>query len=92
MHFDNHSHAIYFPAFFLAKRSDEISVLQAQKIEVAREIAEIKSVQVEFVQHSLLKRKEIKIDKRIELLESQYMPRYLRVKYFARIARVLIIY
>lgn len=45
-------------------------------------------MQLEFVRHSLLTRKEIKIGQKIETLEAQYMPRYLLVKKYARIVRV----
>lgn len=52
------------------------------------ELAKIKSVQLEFVKHSLLSRKVISIEKKIENIQVLYAPRLLRVKKIFRILRV----
>ena len=52
------------------------------------ELAKIKSVQLEFVKHSLLSRKVISIEKKIENIQVLYSPRLLRVKKIFRILRV----
>lgn len=48
----------------------------------------IKSVNLEFVRHSLLTRKVIKIEKRIETIESDHAPKVLKIKKNFRISRV----
>lgn len=52
------------------------------------ELAKIKSVQLEFVKHSLLSRKVISIEKKIENIQVLYSPRLLRVKKIFRVLRV----
>lgn len=65
-----------------------IFLLQA---EASIELAGIKSIHVEFVRHSLLSRKIIKIEKRIETIQAEYKPKALRVKNVFRILRVSIL-
>lgn len=52
------------------------------------EIASIKSVNLEFVRHSLLNRKLIKIDKRLETIQFEQGPKSKKVKNVLRILRV----
>jgi hypothetical protein len=52
------------------------------------EIASIKSVNLDFVKHSLLTRKVIKIEKKIETFQSQHAPKVTKVKNFFRVFRV----
>ena len=51
---------------------------------------QIKSVQLEFVKHSLLTRKLIKFDKEIEKLQFNHGPVAARVKKIMRISRVVV--
>lgn len=75
-------------AYFLARPSDEVNKLESDKYDAMAEVAKIKSVQLEFVKHSLLTRKVISIEKKIETLQAQYFPRLLRVRKIFRIVRV----
>jgi hypothetical protein len=75
-------------AFFLAKPSSEVMKLESDKFDAQAEVAKIKSVQLEFVKHSLLTRKVISIEKKIETLQALYFPRLLKVRKICRIARV----
>ena len=52
------------------------------------ELDTIKSVHVELVRHSLLTRKIIKIDKKMETIQMEYAPKAQRVKKFFRMFRV----
>mmetsp|Transcript_11847 Transcript_11847/g.11496 ORF Transcript_11847/g.11496 Transcript_11847/m.11496 type:complete len:172 (+) Transcript_11847:138-653(+) len=78
-----------FIAFFLSKPSDELRQLKIQKGETALEVVSIKSVNLEFVRHSLLTRKVIKIEKRIETIEMDHAPKVLAIKKNFRIFRVI---
>ena len=64
---------------------DIIVIIQA---DTALEICSIKHVNLEFVRHSLLTRKIIKIEKRIETFQSELAPKALRVKKILRSCRV----
>ena len=75
-------------AFFLAQPSAEAKKLEVEKYEVQAELSTIKSVQLEFVRHSLLTRKVIKAEKQLELIQSQYLPKVQRVRRYLRIIRV----
>lgn len=75
-------------AFFLARPSNEILKLESDKFDAQAEVAKIKSVQLEFVKHSLLTRKVISIEKKIEGLQALYYPRLLFVRKVCRIVRV----
>ena len=58
------------------------------QVETALEVASIKSVNLEFVRHSLLTRKAIKIEKRIETIQFEHAPKAIKIKNFFRICRV----
>jgi hypothetical protein len=75
-------------AFYLSKPSDELRLLKIQKAETTLEVASIKSVNLEFVRHSLLTRKVIKIEKMIETITADHAPKALKVKNYLRIFRV----
>lgn len=75
-------------AFFFAQPSAEAKKLEVEKYEVQAELSTIKSVQLEFVRHSLLTRKVIKAEKQLELIQSQYLPKVQRVRRYLRIIRV----
>jgi cytoplasmic iron level regulating protein YaaA (DUF328/UPF0246 family) len=75
-------------AYILARPSTEIINLESDKYEAQLDVAKIKSVQLEFVKHSLLTRKVISIEKKIEQLQALYMPRLLKVRKVFRIIRV----
>jgi hypothetical protein len=60
----------------------------AEKLQAQKEVAQIKSVQLELVKHSLLTRKVIKLEKEIEKLQQSVQPTSLKVKYYSRIIRV----
>lgn len=75
-------------AFFLARPSSEIMQLESDKFDAQAEVAKIKSVQLEFVKHSLLTRKVIAIEKKIEGLQALYYPRLLFVRKVCRIVMV----
>ena len=55
---------------------------------ISKEIAKIKSIQLEFVKHSLLTRKNIKIEKEVEVLKEEQLPKSHRVKYVLQGIRV----
>ena len=74
--------------FFVHRNLCLISTYAAPQVETALEVASIKSVNLEFVRHSLLTRKVIKIEKRIEVIQSEYAPKAIKVKNFFRICRV----
>lgn len=75
-------------ASLLARPSSEVMKLEADKFDAQAEVAKIKSVQLEFVKHSLLTRKVISIEKKIEGLQAQYYPRLLFVRKVCRVVRV----
>ena len=75
-------------AYMLARPSSEAMKLEADKLEAQLEVTKIKSVQLEFVKHSLLTRKVISIEKKIEQLQALYYPRLLLVRKIFRIVRV----
>ena len=52
-------------AYILARPSNEIQKLEDAKNTAMAELAKIKSVQLEFVKHSLLSRKIIKAEKQV---------------------------
>lgn len=62
--------------------------LELEKYETQAELATIKSVQLEFVKHSLLTRKLIKTEKQLESIQSLYLPKLLKVRRYMRILRV----
>jgi hypothetical protein len=62
--------------------------LNNEKIDVTLQLSDIKSVQLEFVKHSLLSRKKIKLEKEIENLQLEQAPKVRRVKRFGRIVKV----
>jgi hypothetical protein len=74
----------------VARPSEESRKLEAEKLDTQLELAKIKSVQLEFVKHSLLARKIIKIEKQLEIIQGQYVPKSTRTKKYLRIARVSI--
>ena len=74
--------------YFFAKPPDQIRKYNLEKAKANKELAEIKSIQLELVRHSLLTRKVIKIDKDIEKLQEKLIPRAKKVKQFFRILRV----
>lgn len=76
-------------AFFLAQPSAEAKKLELEKYEAQAELSTIKSVQLEFVRHSLLTRKVIKAEKQLELIQSQYLPKVQKVRRYLRIIRVI---
>ena len=78
-------------AYLLARPSDEIRQLNQQKAEASAELATIKSVHVEFVRHSLLSRKVIKLEKRIETIQMDYAPKAQRAKGIFRTIRVRVV-
>ena len=63
--------------------------LETDKYIAQSELAKIKSVQLEFVKHSLLSRKVISIEKKIENIQALYSPRLLSVRKIFRIIRVI---
>lgn len=75
-------------AYMLARPSSEVMKLESDKFDAMADVAKIKSVQLEFVKHSLLTRKVISIEKKIEQLQALYFPRLLKVRKIARITRV----
>jgi hypothetical protein len=75
-------------AYGLARPSSEVLKLETDKFEAQVEISKIKSVQLEFVKHSLLNRKVISIEKKLEGIQAQYAPRVLKVKKIFRVVRV----
>ena len=75
-------------AFALAKPSSEIKKLLEEKALANLEIADIKSIQLELVKHSLLTRKVIKIEKRVEKLQEETKSRFKRVKSISRASTV----
>ena len=62
--------------------------MEVEKYEAQAELSTIKSVQLEFVRHSLLTRKVIKAEKQLELIQSQYLPKVQKVRRYLRIIRV----
>jgi hypothetical protein len=72
----------------IARPSPQMARLEIDKREAQVEVAKIKSVQLEFVKHSLLQRKVISIEKKIELLQLQYNPRLQAVRKVFRVLRV----
>lgn len=81
---------ITFPikAFQLARPSSEVTKLEDSKIEAQLELAKIKSVQLEFVKHSKLSRSIIKIEKQLEAIQAQYLPKAQKVRRYLRGIRV----
>jgi hypothetical protein len=75
-------------AFALARPSSEMVKLESDKFDTMAEVGQIRSVQLEFVKHSLLTRKVISIEKKIEVLQAQYFPRLLKVRKIFRVLRV----
>jgi hypothetical protein len=78
-----------FFAYILCKPPNQIAKLQAEKFELQQELATIKSVNLEFVRHSLLSRKVIKIEKSIEGVKESQAPKIMRVKGFFRVLRMI---
>lgn len=72
----------------MARPSSEIKKLLEEKALANLEIAGIKSLQLELVKHSLLTRKVIKIEKRVEKLQDETKGRFKRVKSISRAATV----
>ena len=52
---------MYLEAYFMARPSDEARKLEINIAENQLELSTIKSIQLEFVRHSLLSRKIIKV-------------------------------
>lgn len=75
----------------IGKPPNLIRKLNIEKIEALKEVAGIKSVQLELVRHSLLTRKVIKIEKQIEKLQNDQAPKILKIKNIARCLRVSLI-
>jgi hypothetical protein len=75
-------------AYLIARPSPQMAKLDIDKREAQVEVAKIKSVQLEFVKHSLLQRKVISIEKKMELLQLQYNPRLQAVRKVFRVLRV----
>jgi hypothetical protein len=75
--------------YFLCKPPKELAKLEAERYEIQQELATIKSVNLEFVRHSLLSRKVIKIEKSIDDLKAAEAPRLSRAKGFFRILRAV---
>lgn len=75
--------------YVLARPSSETKKLEAEKVEVQIALAKIKSVQLEFVEHSLLSRKVIKIDKQLSAICEAYIPKAQRAKKIMRIFRAV---
>lgn len=75
-------------AFFLASDSQELRKMYAERKEAQIEIGLIKSIQLEFVRHSLLSRKIIKYDKQIEDVLEKQVPFKSRVQTVFRVLRV----
>jgi hypothetical protein len=77
-------------AYFLASDSQELKKARADKIEAQLEIAQIKSVQLEFVKHSLLSRKVIKCDRLMEDINEKLTPKKDRIQLIFRITRMFL--
>lgn len=75
-------------AYMLAKLPTEYNKLTEEKLMTQIELTKIKSVQLEFVRHSLLSRKVIKIEKQLETIQSGLAPKASKVKNALRILRV----
>lgn len=75
-------------AYQFGKPPDKLRQLLEQKAETNLELADIKSVNLEFVKHSKLSRKVIKIEKEIETIQLTSAPRIKKVKYVSRVFRV----
>lgn len=75
-------------AYIMSKPSNKIQKLEEEKIATSLELATVKNVQVDFVRHSKLKRKMIKIEKEIEGLKDEIAPRLKKVKNLFRILRL----
>lgn len=74
-------------AFFLAADSSELKTTIAEKASVQAELALIKSIQLEFVQHSLLTRKLIKYDKKLEEIQEKQLPLRSKTRTALRVLR-----
>ncbi|KAJ1426463.1 hypothetical protein B484DRAFT_419944 [Ochromonadaceae sp. CCMP2298] len=77
-------------AYLIARPSPQMAKLDIDKREAQVEVAKIKSVQLEFVKHSLLQRKVISIEKKMELLQLQYNPRLQAVRKVFRVLRIVV--
>ena len=80
-----------FFAIVFTRPDPNIKLCRDEKKIATDELAEIKSVQLELVKHSLLTRKVIKLDKQIEKLQSEFSPKIKKVKSIGRIARVSVV-
>jgi hypothetical protein len=76
-------------ALLLARPSSKVTLLTSEKLTTQIELSTIKSVQLELVKHSKLTRKLIKIDKELETVQAQYIPKAKKVKKLLRIFRVI---
>jgi hypothetical protein len=75
-------------AYIVARPSDKLRKLEAEKFETSLELAAIKSIQVDLVRHSKLKRKAINLEKEIDKLQAETAPRHKKVKQLFRTVRV----
>lgn len=74
--------------FVLAAEPSKVRALRMSKQEVESELATIKSIQVEFVRHSQLTRKVIKLDKEMEGINDGLPSKRRRVKSVLRVLRL----
>jgi hypothetical protein len=82
-------HSLLLVYFFVAQ-SSQFRKFENEKIQVQFELSQIKSVQLELVKNSKLERNLIKIDKEIEKLKANQIPKEKNAKYYFRIGRVLV--
>lgn len=76
--------------YFFVGQSSKVNQLEKEKLEIQFELAQIKSIQLELVRHSKLERKMIKIDKEIEGLKANQIPKEKKFKSSVNIARGVI--
>lgn len=77
-------------AYILAADPSELKQAREEKLALQSELATIKSVQLEFVRHSLLSRKVIKLEKQIDEIAVRQGPLRIRVQRALQILRLFL--
>ena len=75
----------------MGRPSEKYYELMTAREATKKELSEIKSIQVEFVKHSKLERKIIKIEKDIDSIKSTDGPKAEKINFILRIVRVSIL-
>ena len=77
-------------AYALAADPSELKQVREEKLALQAELATIKSVQLEFVRHSLLSRRVIKLEKQIDEIVEKQGPLRIRVQRALQILRLCV--